>query len=219
MQSGTNIGYLQLPEILPHTIEVFTDHEKVISNLVEAKIPMVAGGPYCDNQGKCNLIDQKFINFNGFFRDEAAIEQAQKDAKANGSLIQHEDINQSNIPWRILEKQVTDYMRKSHGDELVAEKAEGAYGINGDEMTECAIYDATCLRERTDTTFKKQRKVFKDKTIRVRFMLRNPLLTDISISNLRLCCRYLEDSDSEEGKTDPDSKKFRTETKEIQLPS
>ena len=26
-------------------------------------------------------------------------------------------------------------------------------------------------------------------------MVRNPLLTDISISNLRLCCRYVDDDD------------------------
>lgn len=91
-------------------------------------------------------------------------------------------------------------MRKKHSEELNAEKAEGSFGINGDEMTECAIYDATCLRERTDTTFKKQRKVFKDTPIRVRFLLRNPLLADISISRLRLVCRYLDSSDDEAGK-------------------
>ena len=84
-------------------------------------------------------------------------------------------------------------MRKNHAEELATDKAEGAYGINGDEMTECSIYDATSLGDRTDTTYKRQRKVFKDKAIRVRFLLRNPLLTDISISNLRLCCRYLDD--------------------------
>ena len=87
-------------------------------------------------------------------------------------------------------------MRKNHGSEL-ANGCEGAYAVNGDEMTECGIYDATCLKDRTDTTYKRQRKVYKDKEIRVRFMLRNPLLTDISISNLRLCCRYVEEAKTE----------------------
>ena len=59
-------------------------------------------------------------------------------------------------------------------------------------MTECSIFDATCLKERTDTTFKKERKVFQDKPIRVRFLLRNPLLTDIAVSKLRLCCRFVD---------------------------
>ena len=62
-------------------------------------------------------------------------------------------------------------------------------------MTECGIYDSTCLKDRTDTTYKRQRKVFKDKPIRVRFMLRNPLLTDITITNLRLCCRFLDEGE------------------------
>ena len=87
-------------------------------------------------------------------------------------------------------------MRKHHGTEL-ANGSEGAYAVNSDEMTECGIYDATCLKDRTDTTYKRQRKVYKDKEIRVRFMLRNPLLTDISISNLRLCCRYIEETKTE----------------------
>jgi len=63
-------------------------------------------------------------------------------------------------------------------------------------MTECGIYDSTCLKDRNDATHKRMRKVYKDKAIRVRFMLRNPLLTDISISNLRLCCRYIKDEDA-----------------------
>ena len=86
-------------------------------------------------------------------------------------------------------------MRRSHQSQLAETGSEGAYAINGDEMTECGIYDATNQKERTDTTFKRQRKVFKDKAIRVRFMVRNPLLTDISISNLRLCCRYVDEDD------------------------
>ena len=66
-------------------------------------------------------------------------------------------------------------------------------------MTECGIYDATCLKERTDTTYKRQRKVFKDKPICVRFVLRNPLLTDIAISKLRLCCRYVNEENKDDG--------------------
>ena len=178
---------------------MFVDHEKVLTNLKESKIPIVSGGSYCDKQGECNLIEQKFINFNGFYRDESMIDAASKEAKANGNSIVNEDINQSNIPWRILEKQVTEYCRKNHQSELEA-GSEGCYAVNGDEMTECGIYDANCLKERTDTTYKRQRKVYKDKAIRVRFMLRNPLLTDISISNLRLCCRYVKDSEEGEKK-------------------
>ena len=78
---------------MPHTIEVFADREKVLTNLKETKIPIVSGGSYCDNQGECNLIEQKFINFNGFYRDESALEQAQKEATKNGNDIVSKDIN------------------------------------------------------------------------------------------------------------------------------
>ena len=43
---GSHIGYLELPQILPHTIEVFVDHEKVLTNLKENKIPCMPGGSY-----------------------------------------------------------------------------------------------------------------------------------------------------------------------------
>jgi len=35
-------------------------------------------------------------------------------------------------------------MRKQHLAELKEQGAEGACQINGDEMAECAIFDATC---------------------------------------------------------------------------
>ena len=45
-------------------------------------------------------------------------------------------------------------MRKNHAQELT-NGSEGGYTVNGDEMTECGIYDATCLKDRTDTTYKR----------------------------------------------------------------
>ena len=41
--------------------------------------------------------------------------------------------------------------------------------------------------------------MFQDTELRVRFVIRNPLLTDISVSNLRLKCRYLKDDKSQGG--------------------
>ena len=57
-------------------------------------------------------------------------------------------------------------------------------------------------------------------------MLRNPLLTDISISKLRLCCRYIKEA-AEDGtttaQTEEESKgeevEFQAESTEMQLPS
>jgi len=39
-------------------------------------------------------------------------------------------------------------MRKNHMEELKAMGSEGIMAVSGDEMTECGIYDATCLKER-----------------------------------------------------------------------
>ena len=227
MALGSHIGYLALPEILPHTIEVFVDHEKVHTNLRESKVPIISGGSYVANQGECNLIEQQFINFNGFYRDRGAYENAQKEASLAGAQIENEDVNQSNIPWRILEKQVTDNIRKNHLEELKESNSEAICQINGDEMTECSVYDATCLKDRNDTTCKRQRKVFADTEIRVRFMLRNPLLTDISVSNLQLRCRYIneekkgEETDTKDSVDDEERKgeELQADSVEMQLSS
>ena len=64
------IGHVDLPQILPHTIEVYVDHEKIYNNLTMREVPIISGGSYSDNQGECDLIEQKFINFNGHSKDE-----------------------------------------------------------------------------------------------------------------------------------------------------
>ena len=58
------------------------------------------------------MIEQKYINFNGLTKDLKLAEQASKDLSKAGVSIQNEDINQSNIPWRILQKQLTEHVRK-----------------------------------------------------------------------------------------------------------
>jgi hypothetical protein len=60
------IGQLEVPIVLPHTIEVFADHEKIHSNLLSPwTVPIIKGGTYCENQGPCTVLEGKFINFNG----------------------------------------------------------------------------------------------------------------------------------------------------------
>lgn len=46
-------------------------------------------------------------------------------------------------------------MRRDHMSDLQQAKSEAAVQINGDEMTECGIYDAISLKDRTDTTYKR----------------------------------------------------------------
>ena len=64
------MGQMELPQILPHTIEVFPDHEKLNNNLQTSTVPLIKGGTYCDNQGPCTLLVSKFLNYNGHTKDD-----------------------------------------------------------------------------------------------------------------------------------------------------
>ena len=185
---------MELPQILPHTIEVFPDHEKLANNLQGPSVPMIKGGTYCEQQGPCTLLEGKFLNFNGHTKDEEDLaRQAQLEKNKIQQLDnQAQDINQSNIPWRILQKQLTEYIKK-YQKQNQEELTDDAYAINGDAMTECGVWDATCQKERSDITCKKQRKLFKSKSITVRMVMRNPLLVAIELSKVRLQCHYQEE--------------------------
>ena len=95
---------MELPQILPHTIEVFPDHEKLDNNLRESTMPLIKGGTYCENQGSCTLLIGKFQNFNGHNKDEEdlARQALQEKNKMSAMSAEAQDINQSNIPWKIL---------------------------------------------------------------------------------------------------------------------
>jgi hypothetical protein len=100
-------------------------------------------------------------------------------------------------------------MKKNHQEQL----PDAAYDISLDEMAECTIYDAANEQEKAELTEKKERKVFSGQPITVRLMMRNPLLTEIQISKVRLVCSY---KDKPEGKED-DSEDFTFETKDYKF--
>jgi hypothetical protein len=90
------------------------------------------------------------------------------------------EFNTNFATWRLLGKHLTDYMRKDCGVD------GGACIISLDEMAECTIYDAVTLADRAEIVRKKVRKVYQGRPIYVRFRMRNTLLTEVSISNLKL---------------------------------
>ena len=61
-----DIGRMMLPEILPHTVEVFIDSEKVQTNLGEKPVPQIKGG--FPNK----FINKKFLAFNRDYTPEDA---------------------------------------------------------------------------------------------------------------------------------------------------
>ena len=69
-------------------------------------------------------------------------------------------------------------------------------GFVGDEFHEFAIYDCPSKIKKKDLTLKKPRKIFAGEPITVRFIMRNPLMTEIYLSSIKIVCQY-EDSEIE----------------------
>jgi hypothetical protein len=62
--------------------------------------------------------------------------------------------------------------------------------FNDDETNEFAIYDCSSRSRKRDLTIKKIRKSFVNESIIVKLLIKNPLMADIFINNIRLVCRY-----------------------------
>jgi hypothetical protein len=90
------------------------------------------------------------------------------------------EFNTNYATWRLLGKHLTDFMRKECG--VIGD----ACLVSLDEMAECSIFDAVTMKDRSDIVKKKIRKVYEGRPIYVRFRMRNTLLTEVSISNLKL---------------------------------
>jgi hypothetical protein len=58
------------------------------------------------------------------------------------------------------------------------------------------VQDALKSDEKEEVTLKKERKVFAGRPITVRFIMRNPLATEILISKVHLVCRYKDDQNA-----------------------
>jgi hypothetical protein len=62
--------------------------------------------------------------------------------------------------------------------------------FNGDEVNEFAIYDCSSRARKRDLTIKKSRKSYVGESIMVKLLMKNPLMADIFINNIKLVCRY-----------------------------
>ena len=93
-----------------------------------------------DKQGECSLIDQKFVNFNGHSKDESLASLA-----IHETAKMEENVNQNNIPWRILMQKLTWHVREDKKTRQLGDSLpDGLFAITLDEKRECQIYDATC---------------------------------------------------------------------------
>jgi hypothetical protein len=64
-------------------------------------------------------------------------------------------------------------------------------------LNEFGIYDCTSRLRKRELSVSKVRKAFVGETIVVRLLMRNPLMADIFINNIKLICRF---EGAEEGK-------------------
>ena len=62
--------------------------------------------------------------------------------------------------------------------------------FNSEEINEFSIFDVTSRARKRDLTIKKIRKAFVGESIVVKLLVKNPLMADIYINNIKLVCRY-----------------------------
>lgn len=77
--------------------------------------------------------------------------------------------------------------RRKQPDLLIPQDASQ---FNQEELNEFSIFDVSSRSRKRDLTIKKVRKAFVGEAIVVKMMVKNPLMADIFINNIRLICRY-----------------------------
>lgn len=96
------------------------------------------------------------------------------------SIDRKPEMNSNHCSWNILQKALNSYMIKEHQIKTPLSKT------SPDDMHETDIFDAFTLDERQAIAKKKVRKVFVGRPITVELQMKNDLLLDVAISNLRL---------------------------------
>jgi hypothetical protein len=117
-----------MPQILAHTVEVFTDSERVYSNISGNAIPPM--NP--EGEGPNTYVCDQFLHFTSGKKFKASeLAHVHKAEAAN----KKSDLNQNGILWRFLDKKLTKYMKLKHSNDL----AEAAYTTSLDQLTEFSI--------------------------------------------------------------------------------
>lgn len=80
--------------------------------------------------------------------------------------------------------------------------APDACMFNLEELNEFTVYDCPSRLRKRELTMGKIRKAYVGESIVVKLLMRNPLMADIFINNIKLVCRY--DNGEEESKASAD---------------
>lgn len=156
---------MNLPIVLEDSIEVFISSEKLYSNKPDS------------------LINNVYLSY-------PATSATMADENQEYVIQQKAELNSSNCPWKFLAKLLFEHMNEEKRRAPDLEVNPDECQFNGEEINEFAIYDCSNRAKKRDLTIKKVRKVFANETITLKILMKNPLMTDIYINNIRLHCRY-----------------------------
>ncbi len=154
---------MNLPVILEDSIDIYLSSEKLYTNRPET-----------------------LIN-NLYFAHPTSVTTV--DENQDYVIQQKAELNTNNCPWKYMAKHLFELMndeRRNNGVELPQEACQ----FNQEELNEFGVYDCTSRLRKRDLTVKKIRKAFIGESIVVKLLMRNPLMADIYLNNIRLVCRY-----------------------------
>jgi hypothetical protein len=125
---------------------------------------------------------------------------------------QKAELNTNNCPWKFMAKHLFELMNDERRKNAEIALPQEACQFNQEELNEFGIYDSTSRMKKRELTVSKVRKAFVGESIIVRLLMRNPLMADIFINNIKLVCRF-------EGSEDASSDDFEQLERNIVLRS
>jgi len=103
---------------------------------------------------------------------------------------QKAELNSLNCPWKFLAKHLFELMNDERRKNPELQVHPDACQFNSEELNEFSIYDCTSRVRKRDLTITKLRKAFVGEPIIVKLLMKNPLMADIFINNIKLICRF-----------------------------
>lgn len=111
---------------------------------------------------------------------------------------QKAELNSANCPWKFMAKHLFELIndeRRKNPHLMVAPEA-GQFSM--DELSEFSVYDCASRVRKRELLGTKVRKGFVGEAVVVKLLMRNPLMADIFINNIKLICRYEKTEESKD---------------------
>lgn len=170
----THIGQLNLPIVIEDSIEVFISSEKLYTNKADSMI-------------------------NSLYMSYPSTSATMADENQEYVIQQKAEFNSANCPWKFMAKHLFEFMNEEKRKSIEFEVQPESCQFNGEETNEFVIYDCTNRAKKRDLTVKKTRKAFINEPVTVKLLMKNPLMADISMTNIQLICRFEGGGEIEEG--------------------